>query len=416
MRELGDGQALPSELYLRILDFLPFKDLFRLGRVSRDWRESLCPRAVYRRTKESGADLLIRHEASSSHPAASGWNFLRLFLVGFSEHEEEIDEEEVDELGAISPRRMRRVCVFEFRSWEAATLSSCADSETDPANARPTRTSPPSWLVPHSMFIPPTPPPIEQPPELRRQGIILLPAGPSWLSAPLRITFGGWDSMDIGSRVAFGAKPPPPGMIPFVLAKERLFLLPPPSSSGRIRTFGDIDCCIELEDLEPIMTEERQELRTLKIVSVRCTTSFLALGFSGARSGPSPRPSRSTEAIFNRRIPLPRSILPPRDARIAALTAAVVRRGMPAFSIFKFEFSRRYLIGHTGDRPGGWGGEAAAANEMASLMLSAERSEAQRRGDVRYLELLDRKAAEEEAAQATWAGFWIRWMRSFFGQ
>jgi hypothetical protein len=189
--------GLPVELILDILAHLALSDLFRLTRVCTNWRDALIPRTLFQRMKRRGNDLILRFDSPAAQPLSVGWNFLRLWPSTVSEVEEEVEMEAFDSLGHPMPRRLRKVVLFEFEPWDKAKSG---QMDEDFANERPPRTSLPPWLVPQSLFVPPTPLPIEQPLHYRRSGLMLLPATSGSQRIPLKLAFAGWEE-DTGLKV-----------------------------------------------------------------------------------------------------------------------------------------------------------------------------------------------------------------------
>jgi hypothetical protein len=396
---------LPVELLLEILAFLNVADLFRVERVCRRWRETLVPKTMFQRIKRSSSDLILRFDSPSSQPLSVGWNFLRLWPSTATEVQEEVDEEAFDSFGHPVPRRTRNVVVFEFQPWKSAKPGQI---DGDLANERPPRTSLPSWLVPQSLFVPPTPMPIDQPLGYRQSGKMLLPvtAGSAGSQrTPMKLAFSGWEK-DIGLPIPSGRVPSPPGQN-FSLAAERLFMLPAASTDKGKHAFGDVDVRIEFQDL-PWSIDSGPSFRTVQISSIKVTLSFLALGYSSRFLGS--RTNQSSETIWKNRICLPRELNPGPDTRLYGLIKSLEAQGLGGWNAFKFEFGRRHIC--EGTLPAGSKG-ANDFDTLACLIVSAERSEAHRRGDYAYLDRLDEFAALKGNADESWLGGMLRWIGGF---
>lgn len=404
--------TLPNELVLHILSHLSVKELVRVSSVCREWREALVPKAAFHSFRTTKTDLLLRFDAPSSQAVVTSWNFLRLFPTALWESEEEVDEEEFDALGLPLPRRVRHVAVFEFRPWKDVAKRDEEGISEDVANLKPPRNSLPLWLVPQALFVPPSPAPIDQPPEMRPQGIMLLPQTQTGDSpcTPLRLSFSGWEKLAKEVKVTFGRVPPPPGSSAFSLAHERVFLLPEAATDRRKRNFGDFDIRIDYEDLPPTILGDHT-YRTLKVVSTQMTISFFNLGFSSVRNPPPAMPSRSTQELWKNRIRLPRALSSGPSARVIELMRHVERRGLEGWIIFKFEFARRYVAGMPSNtRPG-----EDSCESIAALVAAAERSEAHRRGDWGLVDRIDKHRIIEEAKAAEgWVGWMLKLMKGFW--
>lgn len=352
---------LPPELILHILEYLSIPQLFRLARVSHGFRESVVPRALFARLKSTDADLIVRVDSPSS--GSSDWSFVRLWPAA-------LEEEEKWDGG--------RVAVFEFRPWDAVFAPEYLSDdivEEHKVNARPQASRLPGWLVPQSLFVPPVPPPIDQAVGTRRKGVLL--GGRLNGTSPVRLLLSSWEAGRAGA--------------PFSLPNDRFFVLPESSTDGSIQRLGDIDVLMEYRDLPPTCRE--MHLRTIEVIAVRCTMSFLALGFSAARVAPA-----STFAIWDNRIRLPPRIRASSDPRVEKLSRSIQEIGLDSWIIFKYEFARRYLTGSLATS------SDLIPKEMAVRILVAERADALRRGDPVYRRHLEKLHDAAENGHETWLG------------